>query len=226
MRNIVAAICATPVEDDALVLDPTTIDVEPVRVDEEYQGLRVSVRARLGNARLTVPIDIGFSNHIYPEAKTITFPCLLPGMEVRGILAYPPETVVAEKFEAMVRRGEANGRLKDVNDIWVIANTFAFEMPSLMRAMTGTFARRAATLPPDIPMALTDASAEVPGKRAMWEAFLARNPPAVRPPPLVEVRSGLRYFIGPVLAAAAHRESPDSIWSPRQRGWSTRHSRA
>lgn len=225
MRSVVAAICTTPVDDDAMAFDPTTIDVESVRVDEEYLGLRVSVRARLGNTRLTVPIDIGFGDHVHPEAKAITFPCLLPGMEVRGILAYPPETVVAEKFEAMVRLGETNGRLKDFNDIWVIANTFTFEMPMLLRAITGTFTRRAATLPSDIPMALTDAFAEVPGKRAMWDAFLDRNPPAVRPPPLPEVLVALRRFIGPVLAATTHREPPDSIWSPQHRNWSDRHRR-
>jgi hypothetical protein len=59
---------------------------------------------------------------VYPQARHTTFPCLLADMPAPTILAYPPETVVAEKFEAIVRFGEANGRLKDFNDIWAIAD--------------------------------------------------------------------------------------------------------
>lgn len=218
MRDIIAEICGTAVSDDALVFDPRSIEVEAVREDEEYQGLRVSLLARLANARIPVRIDMGFGDAVYPRAKSIAFPCLLADMPAPQILAYPAETVVAEKFEAMVRFGEANGRLKDFSDIWAIANTFEFDMSTLVQSMTGTFRNRAATLPLDIPLALTASFADVPGKRAMWQAFLTRNPPAISPPPLDDVLADLRRFIGPVLIAAAQPAVANATWSS-QRGW-------
>lgn len=218
MKAIVAEICAIAVPDDAIVFDTGSIIVEAMREDEVYQGLRVAVTAKLGNIRIAVRIDMGFGDAVHPAPREITFPCLLPDMGVPRILAYPPETVVAEKFEAMVRFGEANGRLKDFNDIWAIANTFGFEMATLVQALRGTFERRQATLPADIPFALTAAFAALPEKRRMWDAFLARNPPAVSPPPFEDVLGELRRFIGPVLRAAAHPGSAGGTWSPGS-GW-------
>lgn len=55
-------------------------------------------------------------------------------MGVPEILAYPPETVIAEKFETMVRFGEADSRLKDFNDIWAISKMFEFDMATFPRA--------------------------------------------------------------------------------------------
>lgn len=218
MRAIIADICAISVPDDAIVFDSGSITVEAVREEEEYQGLRVSMLAKLENARIPLRIDMGFGDAVHPAPGEISFPCLLPGMGIPRILAYPPQTVVAEKFEAMVRFGEANGRLKDFNDIWAIANTFEFEMAALVQALRGTFQRRQAMLPTDIPFALTAAFAALPEKRRMWDAFLARNPPAVSPPPFDEVLAELRRFIGPVLHAAADPESASGTWSPRL-GW-------
>lgn len=220
MKAIVADICAIPVPDDAIIFDTNGISVEAVREDEAHQGLRVSIPAKLGNARIPLHIDMGFGDAVHPAPREISFPCLLPDMGVPRILAYPPETVVAEKFEAMVRFGEANGRLKDFNDIWAISNTFDFDMATLVQALRGTFHRRQATLPADIPFALTAAFAAMPEKHRMWEAFLARSPPATSPPPLEEVLSDLRRFIGPVLRAAADAESADGKWQPGP-GWSS-----
>jgi translation initiation factor IF-1 len=87
---------------------------------------------------------------------------------------YSPETVIAEKFEAMVRFGAADGRLKDFNDIWAISKTFDFEMATLAQAMIGTFARRETALPTDIPFALTAEFAVLEDKRKMWDAFRSR----------------------------------------------------
>lgn len=220
MKAIVADICATPVPDDAIVFDADSITVEAVRREEEYQGLRVSMWAKLENARIRLRIDMGIGDVVHPAPREIGFPCLLPDMGIPRILAYPPETVVAEKFEAMVRFGEANGRLKDFHDIWAITNTFEFEMAVLVQALIGTFRRRDATLPADIPFGLTAAFAEIPQKRVMWGAFLARNPPAVTPPPLDEVLAELRCFIGPVLRSAAHPELAIGTWSLRL-GWAS-----
>ncbi|MEY4815022.1 MAG: hypothetical protein RLZZ162_2095, partial [Verrucomicrobiota bacterium] len=57
------------------------------------------------------------------------------------IRTYPVHTVVAEKFEAMVKLGIANTRMKDFHDIWFLAQRFEFDGPTLRKAIDATFAR-------------------------------------------------------------------------------------
>ena len=81
------------------------------------------------------------------EAK---FPTLLdfPAPRLR---TYPRETVVAEKFEAVVRLGIANTRMKDFYDLWAMATTFAFDGESLAAALgcRAFYDRRRAAGDPD-----------------------------------------------------------------------------
>jgi hypothetical protein len=63
------------------------------------------------------------------------------------LLAYPVETVVAAKFEALVTRGIANSRLKDFYDLYLIAQTFPLETLQLAEAVRRTFDRRGTALP-------------------------------------------------------------------------------
>ena len=165
MKLIIAEICVIPELGDALIFEPDSIIVKAMREDEKYQGVRVTMLAKLENAKIQLQIDVGFGDAVHPEPKRITFPCLLPDMPVPEILAYPPETVIAEKFEAMVRFGGADGRLKDYSDIWAIMKTFEFDMSTLVRAIMGTFKRRETVLPREIPFALTTEFAALADKR-------------------------------------------------------------
>jgi len=218
IKQVIADICSIPEPGDGLVFDLDSITVDAMREDDKYRGVRVNMVARLENAKINLQIDVGFGDAVHPEPKRITFPCLLPDMLVPEILAYPPETVIAEKFEAMVRFGEADGRLKDFNDIWVITRTFEFDMATLVETVIGTFRRRETALPTAIPVALTDAFAALPAKRVGWTSFLNRNPPAMMPPPFEELLAELRRFLGPVLIAAATPVTARGTWDPK-RGW-------
>ncbi len=80
------------------------------------------------------------------------------------IRTYPVHTVVAEKFEAMVKLGIANTRMKDFHDIWLVARRFEFDGPMLRKAIDATFARRQTNLPPLLE-ALTAAFADDPSKQ-------------------------------------------------------------
>ena len=114
------------------------------------------------------------------------------------IRTYPVHTVVAEKFEAMVKLGIANTRMKDFHDIWFLAQRFEFDGPTLRKAIDATFARRQTNLPP-LPEALTDAFADDPSKQVQWAAFLRRNGLAGVPERFSEVVTVLRNFFDPVL---------------------------
>jgi Nucleotidyl transferase AbiEii toxin, Type IV TA system len=136
----------------------------------------------------------GFGDRVYPAPSRKNFPSLLPDLLAADVLMYPPETVVAEKFEAMIRFGEANGRIKDFHDIWVTARTFPFDLSTLVEAVAGTLQRRETDAPTEMPVALTAQFAGMADKQALWTGFLRRNPPTLPPPPFDELLIELRRF--------------------------------
>jgi len=195
----IRSICSTAVPDDGVVFDIAGIDAAPVRDEAEYAGVRVRTSAMIAGARVPIQIDVGFGDAITPDALVVEYPALLeaPAPVLR---AYPPETVVAEKTEAIVSLGVANTRMKDFYDLWMIAQTFAFEGEILADAVRRTFERRRTTWPGQVPSGLSDAFARE--KDAQWRAFLARDRLGAAPASLVEVIEDLRTFLQPVLARA------------------------
>jgi hypothetical protein len=127
-------ICRVEVEPDGLEFDPETIRVNEIREDQEYQGQRVRLLGNLGNARISVQIDIGFGDVVTPRAEKIIYPTLLD-LPAPRILAYPVETVVGEKLQAMVALGMLNSRMKDFYDLRMVARQFTFDGSKLVEAV-------------------------------------------------------------------------------------------
>ncbi|MFM7101109.1 MAG: nucleotidyl transferase AbiEii/AbiGii toxin family protein, partial [Verrucomicrobiota bacterium] len=94
-------ICAVAVDDDGVQFEVETLQAESIRAEQEYVGVRVTLRARVGNARIPVQADIGFGDAFTLEPEEIEFPTLLD-MPKPLLRAYTKETALAEKFEAMV----------------------------------------------------------------------------------------------------------------------------
>lgn len=172
------AICAQPVADDGVKFDVATLEAAPIREEWEYGGVRVRTTATIAGARIPIQVDIGFGDAVTPTPVEINYPTLLdaPAPHLR---AYPVETVVAEKFEALVTLGMANSRLKDFYDLWLIAQTFKFGRSTLSEAVQRTFERRGTALPADIPAGLADEFAAA--RAAQWRAFLTRERMAAAP---------------------------------------------
>ena len=212
-------ICQVELVEDGVVFDPKTLKVEPVRETDRYQGARLTLTAELSGAKIPVLVDIGFGDHVHPDPKRETFPGLLPGLPQANILMYPPETVVAEKFEAMIRFGEANGRIKDFHDIWVTTRTFPFDLANLVEAVGGTLRRRETVIPTATPVGLTDTFAAIAAERGLWSGFLRRTPPALEPPPFSELQAELRTFFGPILASLDAPEGARGTWDPNGGAW-------
>lgn len=180
--------------DDGVEFDVDGLTIDRNREDLAYGGLRVGTEARIGGARIRVIIDIGFGDAIEPGVNEIELPVLLdlPAPKLR---AYAMETVIAEKFQAMVALGRANSRMKDFYDIWFLANAFTFDDDRLARAISATFRRRETEVPVDVPDALTDAFAEDDQKRRQWQAFIEGL--LAEPVALSVVVQDLRGFLMP-----------------------------
>jgi hypothetical protein len=95
--------------------------------------------------------------------------------------------VVAEKYEAMVKLGEGNSRMKDFYDLWLIARTFDLEPATLREAITHTFARRQTALPASRPVALSPTFSDSPIKQQQWKAFTTKAKVANEVPDLAQV---------------------------------------
>lgn len=152
--RIFEEIWAAPAPADGLELEPGSVRGEEIREAQEYGGIRIRMVTRLGTARIPLQVDVGFGDAVTPAASEITIPSLLDA-PAPVLYAYPPETVVAEKLQAMAMLSMANTRLKDFYDLWVIARCFSFEGPHLASAIAATFWRRATPLPAGSPVALT-----------------------------------------------------------------------
>lgn len=212
-------ICQVAAPEDGITFDAATLKVELVRDADKYQGVRLSLKGALAKAIIPVQVDIGFGDHVYPSPTRQNFPSLLAGIPAPSILMYPPETVVAEKFEAMIRFGEANGRIKDFYDIWITTRTFSFELPILVEAVSGTLRRRETALPVKMPVGLTVTFAAIADEKGLWTGFLRRNPPTLQPPAFPELLGELRRFFDPLITALATPEGARGRWDPDGGAW-------
>jgi len=169
MLAVFREICAVE-ENDGILFDVDALRVELIREELEYGGLRLRTTARLAGARITVVIDIGFGDATEPGVEEISLPVMLD-LPAPRLRAYPRETVIAEKFQAMVLFGLANTRIKDYYDIWILSRSYAFDAERLSRAIAATFERRGTAIPEELPDALTTAFSTDATKQRQWEAF-------------------------------------------------------
>jgi hypothetical protein len=211
LATIFQEILAVPVDDDGILFRPETLRAAAARVEDEYAGVRIDFVAELAGARLPMHIDIGYGDAITPGAINIEYPSLLEQPPAR-LRAYPPETVVAEKFQAMVALGMFNTRLKDFYDLWAIAGAFDFDGAILARAINTTFGRRRTPLPQETPVALTNAFAEAKG--AQWVAFLRRTELAAAPEPFPAIQARIAELVMPPTLALSRGQTFNARWSP------------
>lgn len=211
IAQIFRQISTTSVEPDGMVFDPEGITVQAIREDQAYESQRVRLMARLDTAVFPITVDIGFGDVITPDVKFVAFPSLLDFPEPQ-VLAYPPETVVSEKLQALIYLGMRNSRMKDFYDLYLMARTFSFEGPVLIEAIRATFAQRKTNLPKDRPVALRAQFAEDSVKQTQWEGFLNRSGLSDAPMQLSTVVETLNTFLTPLLSAAEAGGEYNQIW--------------
>ncbi len=112
MADTFRAIFATAVADDGVTFDVDGLKAVPIRDALDYGGVRIRTTATIDGALIPIQVDVGFGDAVTPAPVEVDYPTLLdnPAPHLR---AYPVETVVAEKFEALTKLGIANSRLND-----------------------------------------------------------------------------------------------------------------
>ena len=190
-------ILAVDVQADGLAFDPDSIQTERITEDADYEGIRIRFLGALDSARINMQIDVGFGDVVYPEPEESDFPTMLDS-PIPRLLCYSRESVIAEKFEAMVKLGMLNSRMKDFYDIWLLSRQFDFDGTMLAEAIRLTFERRGTKLPMEV-----EAFAEpfIEAKQAQWAAFWKRLHQDHAPTSFREITTSVDRFLSPIVAA-------------------------
>jgi predicted nucleotidyltransferase component of viral defense system len=209
----VREIATTAVDDDGLVFDVDGLEVHAIREDNAYGGIRAVMQAHLAEARIHIQVDVGFGDAITPAAINVEFPTLLADMPAPNVLAYPTETIVAEKVEAMVQLGLSNSRMKDFTDVAIAAKRTAFDGPTLVAALQATFRCRGTQLPGADMVALSEQFVEDDRAQANWKAYVRREG-LLGFDSLAQLVAELRAFLVAPLEHAQTGESSTERWIP------------
>jgi len=187
--------CRMDIEDDGMTFNADTVSAGTITTDAGYAGVRVRLRGNLGNARITLQIDIGFGDEIVPGPRKVVFPVILdfPAPELNG---YTMESTIAEKFHAMVRRGVLSSRMKDFYDVWKLSRKYDFKGEVLARAVTKTFANRNTTITGD-PAVFDPSFGEDAVKMIQWRGFLGKAKLADAPTEFRDVVADIKTFLQP-----------------------------
>lgn len=156
--------------DDGLKFDIDKLSVTTIREEMEYGGTRLQTVAYLERTRIPITVDIAFGDALADGPTEVAYPSLLD-MEAPKVRTYPPATVIAEKFQAMVALGRANSRMKDYYDLWAIPKTLTIDERELDDAIAATFARRRTAIPSERPDGLSAAFAGDELKQRQWRAY-------------------------------------------------------
>ena len=197
LAQTVREICSIPGE-DGILFDQGSVRVSEIREEANYGGLRAKLLARLGSARATLQLDVGFGDAVTPGPERARCPTILADMPAPELLAYPRATVIAEKLEAIVKLGIANSRMKDYFDLLALSRE---PTPGqLSAAIVATLSRRGTALPGELPIGLSRELAEDRQKQTQWSAFLSRN--RLEGPGLPEAVDRIAAVFGPFLLQA------------------------
>lgn len=208
---LIREIVQIPVEADGLTFDISTLVVRPIAEDAEYQGMRATFKANFGKVSISMQIDFGFSDSVTPAPVPITYPCLLQQSSPQ-LMAYNRETVIAEKFEAMVKHGELNSRMRDFYDVWLLSRHFRFTGDELSQAIHATFERRETSIELE-PVCFSEAWASSAIRTSQWKGFIKTARVSSAPETLAEVIAEIRLFLQPVVRMLTESGPTVRSWS-------------
>ncbi|MEW6429347.1 MAG: nucleotidyl transferase AbiEii/AbiGii toxin family protein [Thermodesulfobacteriota bacterium] len=193
---------------DGLEFDTDSIAGERITEDADYEGVRIRFAVRLGAARIPMQIDIGFGDVVLPEPQPAILPSLLD-FPPPSLVGYSLESAIAEKFEAMIKLGELNSRMKDFYDIWLLSRQFGFTGARLRVAISETMQNRGTIISPEI-TALSDSFLAM--KVGQWGAFHRRMNQGNVPADFSVIIGQLRSFLLPIVESIQSGKDIPSFW--------------
>ena len=198
--------------DDGLVFVSESITSEIIKEGAQYEGVRIKLDVLLGTMRRKIQLDFGFGDKLLKEPVEIEFPVLLNGPSPK-IMSYPLESVIAEKFEAVVKLNFYSSRIKDFYDILFLANLKSFKSVDLRKAFTITFENRGTSFT-EINDVFSSEFMDDTNKHNLWNSFIKKNDLIISDT-FSEIINQIRVFIEPIFD-----ETFKSTWDPIKFRWS------
>jgi hypothetical protein len=208
--DVIRSICAQHVESDGITFDANSVEGELITEDADYEGVRIKFRGTLGTVRISMQVDVGFGDVVVPPATTVVYPTILD-LPKPHLLGYSMESTIAEKFEAMVKLGMLNSRMKDFFDIWFLARQFNFSGHTLQKAVKATFSTRSTDIP-SVPVAFMPDFSGDPIKDVQWKAFIRKNRLLNIPKDFQKIVEDVATFLGPIVENLASNRPFKSSW--------------
>ncbi len=200
IESVIKDVCAVLVVADGLVFDPKTVIGRRIKEDADYEGVRIKFTGFLERSRISMQVDVGFGDVIYPGSRALDYPVILdlPQPHIKG---YPVESVVSEKFEAMIKLGSFNSRMKDFYDLWIMMHQFTFEGAELAEALKRTFEHRKTSFPERGRVFEEEIYDEGSDRQMLWKAFLTKSGIKHAPEKLLTVAEEIDNFMARPLDA-------------------------
>ncbi|MBE9146279.1 nucleotidyl transferase AbiEii/AbiGii toxin family protein [Planktothrix mougeotii] len=217
IKNLFREICSTSVQKDGVEFLSDQIKGKLIKEDQDYEGVQIKIDWKIHTSKGVTQIDIGFGDQVVPEAKIETFPLILQEFKPPKLRMYFRETVIAEKFEAMVKLGVANSRMKDFYDIFYLSENFVFNQKTLAHAIQATFNHRKTAIPSDIPYCLTIEFSQA--KQQSWIAFLKEKQIKNTSENFQDIISRLKGFLEPVYQSIIENKTSDYVWDFTDFSW-------
>ena len=178
------------------------------------KDIPASIRARLQNVAKETgrPFSEVLQYYIiYSKPRLIDYPVILdlPKPRLQG---YPTEGVVSKKFEAIVKLGSLNSRMKDFYDLWLMQSRFDFDGLKLAEALKMTFRHRKAKLPEHQPIFAEEIYDERSDRQTLWKAFLNKGEIKHAPEQLSQVAGEIEKFLVAPLEATRKGEKISKRW--------------
>lgn len=171
----------------------------------DHEGLRVMVRAYIGSKFVDFHSDIGFGGTKPSNLKATSFQSMHPRVSGGSILMTPPEFVVSEKLSAIIKNGMTNTRIKDYNDLYVLAE-IGIDASDLVYALDTTFTDRNQDVPTDSADIVGLSEEYASANQEAWTRWLVQsNRTSKMPQDFREVLSKVSAFADEILT---HKNSP------------------
>jgi len=215
LRDSFVSVCSIEVPEDGVVFQVDGMTTERIKEDADYEGVRVKVIVTLGRIRKTLQFDIGFGDIVVPKPQWIAYPVLLR-MEPPRVLAYSKESVIAEKFEAMISLSVMNSRMKDFYDIFTLMSE-EYDGRVLYEAIFETFQHRGTIIERDHPL-FSESFARDEGRIRQWHAFLKRIGD-LDFADFETVMDGISTFLEPVYHCVLREREFFGKWVNEERKW-------
>lgn len=203
-------------EDDGLIFDIPSLNISEITEAADYHGLRARCFVYLENARLSIQLDIGFGDKVFPEPVILYYPTFINSASIQ-IRAYSWETVIAEKFESIVKFGQLSSRMKDYYDIWFIAENYKFDGKTLAESVSATFNHRKTSIE-DSAIIFSNEFYNLKDKINQWNAFLKKSDISLKIS-FEDLILGIQKFLKPIIDSIINTTQFRLSWKPDQKIW-------